>query len=270
MTHKPQDSAQTIELDPSDYIDVVESHKELAAYVGTTTQEEVDHHRYEVMFNENIKHSFINLFPQTYWGWLKAIPKEYLFLSESELAEHFRLTSELGRLRIALWTEIDKVVQQWNTKSTYAGLTINPNRVVAGLCSLDVLESLLALDPFKAAWLLKRPKKYEEALEEALLVGVERVRELLLSPIYDKDNAFDSGAANVVLKAFDKIDKRLNGMPTQPIVQRNLNIHAKAAQPISDHTQLSIGELDEKIKELEARKDARLGLLEAPPSKDKD
>lgn len=265
MQKMQNEQAQTIELDPSEYIEVVESHKELANYIGTTTQEEVDHHRYEVMFNENIKHSFINLFPQSYWVWIKGIPKEYLFLSESELSKHFEVTSEMGRLRISLWMEIDRVLNKWSARSDLAKMTITPNRVVAGICTVDTLESIFTFNPYKAAWLLKRPKRYEDALEEALLVGVDKVRELLNAPLYTKDNAFDSGAANVVLKAFDKIDKRLNGMPTQPIVQRNLNIHAKAAPQVTDHTQLSLSELDEKIKELEERKDARIGLLQAPP-----
>jgi len=197
--------------------------------------------------------------------------QELLLTDEWELKEIIKPTPTLNRLRISFWREFDRA----QTKNTDMKMV----KVYAGICPKEQFERYLDNDNH-TVWILKPPVDYVNAMEEALMFGIDRLREILEIPLVqtrhiklrDADGAdyldtyeeFDPKTAELLIKTVAMLDMRVKGALVQKVEQKviaeNRNVNANLTATVSvekketvEEAALQIGveDLDGEIKRLE-------------------
>jgi hypothetical protein len=104
------------------------------------------------------------------------------------------------------------------------------------------------------AFIMCPPVTYDTFLTEALDKGLSRLREILDLPLHKADGTVDTRVADLHVKVTAFIDMRKNG----GIVQKTMNLNVDAKTSLGEVKKmakdLSVEELDRKIKQLEERK----------------
>ena len=151
------------------------------------------------------------------------------------------------RIRINFWEEYEK---------THAAgrRSMSIEAIHAGVCSRQYFQSKYLSHPSKVAWMLCPPANYLTATKEALLYGIDQLREILSYPM--KENGkFNTRIMEIKLKIVDLLDKRILGA----IPQKILNLHASADRLPSNKAvngvaaEAEMRAITKRIKELEAR-----------------
>jgi len=213
-------------------------------------------------FNAENKRSLYNIAPDCVRPALNNTHvKNFLMLPETELRAKLKPNTTLCRLRISFWREFDRAQARLDTMKV--------QRVVSGICSLEEFRHIV-VNTNHIAWLLKPPTDYVNAMEEALVFGIERLREILEIPLIKSEyqrsgekewellESMDIDAANVILKTVALLDMRVKGALVQKVEQKvvseNRNITANLNATISNiqlQSQLAPEELDKKLLRLQ-------------------
>jgi hypothetical protein len=163
--------------------------------------------------------SLVNLVPDVLAGAISGLPQDLLAMSPEELeakAPRKRFSHREHQLRLSFWNEYERSVS--------SGSKMNLTRVYSGICTRKAFYDIVH-DPLKLAFVVHAPDNYAIAMEELLLLGVRRLREILMLPLRGKDGRPDARIAEVVLKAYEKVDMRVHGAIVQRVEQRNLNVN---------------------------------------------
>jgi hypothetical protein len=166
--------------------------------------------------------------------WLKAQPSHAEAMTRQALWKTFYVAKE-DTLGAATHIPIAQITKNMDRANFY--------RVIA--------------NPHKLAWMFTPPKNYMDSMEECLDLGLNRLREILGTPIKDKNGKIDPKAASVVLKAIALVDIRLKGAPVQRNV--NLNLNKEQTQALTD-----MGMIDQRLAELEGDGQKLLEKKQAP------
>ena len=195
--------------------------------------------------------SIINLVPDTVREAILRVPDEYLAMTSEELEGEFKAAGYSPnitdkRMRIAFWLEYDR-------SQSATAKRMNMGYVYGGLCSRQYFYERFVKDKRRMAWILISPPDYKIATEEALLHGVDRLREILDMPI-KVGGKIDAKAAAVILETVKFLDTRVKGAVIQKIQQANLNVNVDASERAAgQEAPESMESLTMRLKELEAK-----------------
>ncbi len=177
------------------------------------------------------------------------IPTDLLAMSEEMLKQEFKARDYKpsiteNRLRHAFWREYN-IVQATRRK------TIRMGQVLAGCCHANFFRKHIMSDPHKLAWILCPPSEYMKSLEEALMFGIDQLRDILEMPLTDPMGIVDSKLAATKLEIVRMIDMRVKGA----VIQKTQNLHATvpASQlaPPDESASESLEKINERLRDLE-------------------
>lgn len=201
---------------------------------------------------------FLNLLPAFLQDAVIRLPDRYLEMTEEELRElcfgrkNAEVPSVHERLRLALWEEYDSAIR-------FKKNMIDVSRAIHGICTLGYFVNRFIKDPKNVAWLIHPPADYMKGIKEILQMGTSQLREIMMMSnlIGGKPN---TKLMEVKLKIYQHIDMRVKGAIIQRIDQRNVSVNvdatAEQAKQIVETvapSQLSMAEVDAKLKELEGK-----------------
>lgn len=205
-------------------------------------------------FDRSNPRSLINIAPREIVDiLLEKVPLDLLYMSETELEDKLRPGPVIQRIRIAFWKEYEKA-QSEIRKMQFSKIALE-----LGQPSLFLLRTLK--DPEKLAVVLCPVTSYDNFLEESLMAGLKRLRSIVEMPLFDHNGRPDHKTMDIVLKTVAFLDMRKNG----GIVQRQLQVNVNKSTQNAVLNNVSLEELDEKIRQLESGKsvDKEIGEIEA-------
>jgi hypothetical protein len=183
------------------------------------------------------------------------IPKEMLDLSDEEIGKTLGpqgITKQDSRIKINFWRNYD-------FKTVKLSSSIDVHDFVRGLTSAQHWQHRVAKHPQLLVYWLRRPVKYDLMLEECLNLGLERLRDEILTAKFQFPNGhLDPKAASVLMQALVFLDNRVQGPLKQRVeitstnTNRNVNVNVDLGSPKRATT---IEELDKKLAELRQKLD---------------
>jgi hypothetical protein len=188
--------------------------------------------------------SLINLVPEAVQNAIERLPAEYVDRSEPELLTIFKERKYepdplVYRLRAMFWKEYDRA--QCN------GSKMQMAHVYMGICSKDYFYVVLQ-NKEKVSMILCPPVDYMLAAEEALIFGIEQLRDILALKHTTISGAIDQKAAQVKVEIVKLLDSRVKGAVVQTTKNLNVNVNAEAK---AQKESITPQDVDKRIKELE-------------------
>jgi hypothetical protein len=148
-----------------------------------------------------------------------------------------------NRLRLKFWNEYDRAQSVGNGKE------MNITAILSGICSRPFFYDHYLSKPENVAWMLCIPASYEVVMEESLQFGLEQMRDILALPI-EKDGKINTKLAELKAKITDMLHTRIKGA----VVQKNLNINATPSQVQQAGEELTMEDIQRRLKEIEKKK----------------
>ena len=161
-----------------------------------------------------------------------------------------------NRLRVGFWNE-------YNRAQDVRG-KMDMTRVFAGVCTSQYFFHNVLRNKERLAWMLCPPVAYMNAMEEALLHGIEQIRDILDAPLYDKKGTLISKNAELLLRTVQWLDQRVKGAIIQKMDTRSLVLHGNMNDKPQNSEPVSVDQLQKQIDELAVRAAAK--FKEAPIS----
>lgn len=203
--------------------------------------------------------SLFSLLPHQLKKRLLDINVEYLEKSDEELEALVKPPASLRMLKFRLWDSYNRNLETLEQLSY--------DEICRGICTPAYLTRAISRNPAVVAWLTTPPRKYELAAEEALMFGLDRIREILAFPLWTSEGKPDTKTAALILNVMKMLDLRVKGSPIQKheIRQHTLQVHAnvKDAQTISMHT--SMDEIESRLRKLRGEEEKHELLEDARP-----
>lgn len=194
--------------------------------------------------------SLINIAPKGVADLMGRLDKKYYAMSEKQLKTLLSDDPTLNRLRISFWKEYDAAQSQMRDM-----LWSNISRLMQ---ARPISFSAYFHRPEILAYILCPPASYDAFLEEALSHGMSRIREILDLPLRDENGRVNAKVGELILKAAAFLDLRTHGGFLQKSVHAEVGLGLNSIKKLAD--QLSIEEIDKKIKELES-----VGVVDVTP-----
>lgn len=256
-------------------------------------------------YDTDHKNSMINLVPK----WLKArllnpTVKSLMSLAEEDLELKVKPNLTLQRLRSAFWYEYERI-QSAHGRHRRHEHNIGVYRMCNGICTSQYFMEKVARNDYYIAWIIRPPLDYDKALQESLQHGLNRVREILNFPLYDKKFTKDGvpvvdkftgeqvespnhATANLLLKTVAFLDLRVKGAIPQKIqqytqqqitrqsVNYNVKPHNKPGEVVTvdvnalDNKLLTIEDLDDRIRQLSSETDTMVNNPQYTRNEHKD
>lgn len=200
--------------------------------------------------------SLYRLCPKELHKSMRDVPRVLFLEDEVSLEKTIHPTSTMRLLRYKFWDEYMRI-QHDNTIEK-----LDINAICRGICNPAFFKETVFKSRHVTAWMMTPPKSYEDAMEETLILGVGRLRELMAIPLYkiktiiDKktgkeieEKELDHRAANLILKAYYLADQRAKG----GFVQRTANLHANLERNTNIKPameSMSMKQIEERLKQL--------------------
>lgn len=225
-----------------------------------------------VVLDRSNPRAVINLVPES---WVRAIERlaqefpEFMDLDERSLKEEIskafkakkiregltKINPTDNRIRMGFWNEYNRACDRKKPMVM--------SSVYAGVCTAAYADHEVIARPQKLAWILTPPTSYTNTMEEALLFGIECLRDILETPLRTSSGGLDVKAAELVLKTVQFLDQRVKGAVVQKVDTRSLIMHGKVEVPALAQPQ-SIEEVKEQLAKLEDRTRLVLDGARAP------
>jgi hypothetical protein len=215
------------------------------------------------LFDRDDPRSLVNLLPLPLAKLFESdwVNKKFLYLTEREAERKLTPDSVVYKIRIAFWKVFEVA------RATHKAISIKSVAELSGLPE-HYVRSIIMHRPGAFTFILIPPTSYETELDEALMFGMRRLREDILTlPLtgkrWTKDGVEEEVPlpenAKIVLQAVAFLDMRRHG----GIVQKQLTVHNDISKGNAQIAKQSMQELDQKIRELEERaRAASLGQLD--------
>lgn len=206
------------------------------------------------LFDRQDPRSLVNLLPKPLADLFEsaAVNKKFLYLTEREAERRLKPDSVVYKIRIAFW----KVFEY--ARSTHTGISMRKIAELSGHPE-HYVRSIIMHRPDAFTFILIPPTSYENELDEALMFGMRRLREDILTlPLtrtkFNSDTQMEEEVpipenAKILLQAIAFLDMRKHG----GIVQKQLTVHNDISKDTTRQAKQSMAELDQKIKELEEK-----------------
>lgn len=197
------------------------------------------------ILDRNNPGSLINMVPATLGEAIQRVPESLLGLAEQELKEEL---AELGqvpnlavhRLRVSFWNEYS------NAQVDKRKMVMH--RIYHEVCNDKTWFNLLKFKPGHLAWILCPLPAYAVRAEEALLQGIDQLRDILMQSHLDFKGQLDAKKAAVKVEIVKFLDQRVKGA----IIQKTQNLHAHLKAPEKPSEQpKTLEEVEKRMRELE-------------------
>jgi hypothetical protein len=206
----------------------------------TTDLVDIDYNDVDLM-DATHPSSLVNKLPSFISNSIRVIPDSILSLDEELLKKEGRCDIVESRLRQSFWLEYDRACMR--------GGKMNVSAIYSGVCSRKHFHSILS-NTFKVAYVIRPPINYKVALHELLTIGIEQMRQILITPHIDEDGKFNSSHANQKLKIMETVFERALGAVVQRVEQKNLNVSVESD---GEDVEAQIREVQEKILKSQGR-----------------
>lgn len=216
------------------------------------------------LFDRDDPRSLVNLLPAQLAKVFESpmVDKKMLYLTEREAERRLMPDSVIYKIRIAFW----KVFE--HARGTHTAISLRKIAELSGHPE-HYVRSIIMHRPGAFTFILIPPSTYENELDEALMFGMRRLREDILTlPIkrtrWNEELGIEEEVpipenAKIILQAVAFLDMRKHG----GIVQKQLTVHNDISKDTSKAAKQSLAELDQKIRELEQKaQQAALGALD--------
>lgn len=211
-----------------------------------------------VLLDRSDKKSVVNLVPPEVSRNIEEMAfehPEYLEVDERVLQKMLRekgctLGATENRLRISFW-------QEYNRAQDF-GVKMKMVNVYAGVCSKIYFMQKIVEKREKLAWLLVPPVAYTNAMEEALMFGLEKIRDVLDVKMYDAKGALIMKHAELVLRTVQWLDQRVKGAIVQKVDTRSLVMHGNMNNRPTNSEPLTMEAVQKQLAGLEAKARAML------------
>lgn len=148
-------------------------------------------------------------------------------------------------LRMKFWFEYDVSMAE--------GRGMRIVNICAGVMNQNYFWDYIA-KPTKLVWLLCPLPAYQQLLDESVATGMQKMRDILeLDPVCPITGKFNTALISAQAKIVAMLDMRKNGAYTQTINQRQVQIHASASDVAKEIQNLSMEEVEKRMKKLEAQ-----------------
>lgn len=158
--------------------------------------------------------SVVNLLPDGMRADVEKIPQHYRILDERQARTKFRPSPAMNQLRAAFWLE-------YNKAQTLQKERMDPVNIYAGIVAREYFFAVAMKSKEMVAWMLLPPRAYHAMLNEAWTASMDRLREILDAPLYDKKGRLSATTAQLLVKVFSLLDQRKHGS----VVQKNVNVN---------------------------------------------
>lgn len=197
------------------------------------------------------------------------------------------------KIRLSLWNEFE-LARQRNTKLSVA-------QAIKGLAHRDHFYQKIIQNPHRLAWILTPPAEYALIVEDLLHRGVRRLYEIIELPLKSKTcrchyfcvcnknmpkrqvdgekvparacackprcicpAQYNTKSAEVILKAFERIELRAKGSITQVISQttKSLNVNVSQTIPAEGSSAIAPQDIDRELLKLRAQMNALTGNIQ--------
>lgn len=193
--------------------------------------------------------TIVSMLPEVLKEKVEKVPARFWGLDASHLKlaieedKHHQLTTADQRLRLSLWMEFDRAVME--------NRMLSIKNIYDGVCSKQYFYAHVIDSAPKLAFLFTPPVEYTKAMEECLMFGVERIREILSLPLRNKKGQLDIRLMQVIVKSVQMLDLRVKGAVIQKIESRNLT--ANVNLDASDKHPQTMEEIEAALADLETR-----------------
>ncbi len=226
-----------------------------------------------VLLDRSDPRALINLVPNSM---VEAMEKlafehpEYLNQDERTLLDLFRAQVAEGRirdglvrvnatdkrLRISFWIEYDRA---------QAGKRVmGMSNVFSGVCTRMYFDNEVLHRPGKLAWILTPPVAYTNVMEEALVFGVEKLRDILDIDLKDAKGQVNVKAGELLLKTIQFLDARVKGAIVQKVDTRSLVVTGNLDKP-KDSEPMTLEDVQRQLQQLEIKARDLVDGRGAPP-----
>lgn len=185
-------------------------------------------------------------------------------LDEVELEKVIRkaqqeLSTRDDALRVRFWYLYDKAAYDMKKMSL--------TDLCAGIMSPSIFYSSYIKNRFRMAWLVCKPTLLEIQDIAAISVGKRKMTEILRMDAVDPTTKkIDYKLISLQLAIYKNLENRVFGMPTQKIVQKNLNVNTEVsnAEMQAQLEGKDATELRDRVKYLETQSKKTLPLAKTP------
>lgn len=155
----------------------------------------------------------------------------------------YKIGPDDSMLRMKFWFEHDMAMAE--------GRKMYLKNIAAGVMEAEYFWKYFS-KPLVTAWIICPLMGYAQQLDEAVGSGMAKLREILELPIEDPHTGkLDHRLIAAQTRIIAMLDMRKNGAYTQKIEQRNLNLHASTGDIAGRIENLSMEEVEKRMKRLE-------------------
>jgi hypothetical protein len=195
------------------------------------------------IYSEEGERSLLELLPTAVATQAKAIPAEFFDLTEQQIKKMITWTPTIERLRIAFWMEHERAVRKQET--------MNMANVYSGLVQWGYFKNKFITNSFNLLYMLTPPVNYDLAMEEALVFGIEQIRDILAAPHIDDNGNINTKVAKLKVELVKELADRRKGktVSRMQIQTHNTNLELTGGQ--DQQPDRSVEELEAEVKALE-------------------
>lgn len=199
---------------------------------------------------------------------INALPDKLLNMSEAQLKRHCNPDELTCRLRIQFWDEYNAACD--------AERPLRIANIMRGLTYTEYFYQNVLPDQKKIAWIIKPPQDFLLAMRDLLYIGLDRLREILTTPLIDRTPVFTKDGKQVtdpdgkpvftekvntkILTEIRQITERLSDRVHGAVVQRmqmsatTQNLHVLAqADPLAAVPIDQLNLLDTQLQNINER-----------------
>ena len=163
-----------------------------------------------------------------------------------------RPSPTIGILRMKFWHEFDRA-------QGHSLAMMNLTNVFSGVCFIELFNRAIR-NPYALAWILCPPASYISALEEGLIEGMNRARQVLDEDPYTVKGEFNVKLAELQFRMLQYFDQRRHGAIVQKIENTNKSMSVSATVNVpSDSKELaqmiasmSEAEMEKKLADMKS------------------
>lgn len=169
------------------------------------------------IFDTTNPFSILNKTPPSFRDAVINADTELLQLDEADARKIIKPSATLNKLRLNFWVEYDAACR--------VGRQMQLSRVYSGLVAKDKFYKNYITCPKKMAWLLTPVTSFQTSMQEVLETITSQLRTIANLDLVDEKGKVNIPAANIMIKLFELVDKRVNGAFLQRIEQKSLTIN---------------------------------------------
>lgn len=189
--------------------------------------------------------SLVSICPQVLAERIRAIPEDILEMPLKDLEKAICVTEDDEMLRVCFAQEVERARRQ--------GKPVIQANIYEGVFTAKTFSFYIA-NSFKLAYIIRPFPEYETSLENILLLGLQRMKNIMKQPLVDQEGKFDYRLAQIQISLFKDVSDRTRGASTQKVEMNSKSLSVSVTKDITHSSPIQIpDDLDRQLLELEAQ-----------------